>query len=100
MNDALFSSLRWISIGFACLVVTSGACSQAQCLRQSDCPPPSVCRKGICRLPPKPYDYDASAYWPEPSFDLPDASAPLSSAIPTVTPTVSTTTDAGPVPFP
>lgn len=83
-------TLRVLLLSFASLVVTSSACSQAQCLRQSDCPPPSVCRAGRCKLPPKPWDYDASATVdPEatvPEATAPETTVPVPSATGTVTP--------------
>lgn len=46
------SRLAWLVLG-ATLSLTA-ACNPGQCLRQSDCPLGSTCKKGMCQLASKP----------------------------------------------
>jgi hypothetical protein len=43
-------------------LISTAACNPGQCLRQSDCPLGSACKKGMCKLPkPAPAPKDAGS---------------------------------------
>ena len=50
LSSGWFGPVRWLPLyaALSCLVV---GCNPGQCLRQSDCPLGSECKKGMCKVP-------------------------------------------------